>query len=710
MNVYKFNVANISCSNCAKTIENAVNDKWPDAFVRVNITTGLVVVRVQALEIEVNEVLKKAGYPVINPQDNNEEQQMKREIVLGIILSLPLLLAMLHHIRPFEYFIPSIFTNGYIQWVLATPIQFYLGRRFYRGAYFSLKQKVLGMDFLVALSSTAAYFYSVYLVFNNSQMGLTYFETSALVIVVVLIGKYIEERLKNKMANVVDDLAGLVNDEIRLEDGTKMNVELVPIGTEYVINANEVVNMDGYIVTGETYIDESSLSGESVPVSKVAGNDVMAGTINLGKTIIVKTTKNAEDNVINEIINRVQEATLVDTKYTRVADKIAGYFVPIVLIIALITYIGTVIATADPVKAFEHAITVVIISCPCSLGLATPTSIMVSNSLSAKEGILYHGAKFFEMVDKLDVLCFDKTGTLTIGNPSVKEFNVPQKYCADIYAIEKQSTHPISQTIAKYLEAASGDLQYDVEHMIGVGLKARSDKHEIIIGNKSLISNNHKLLAQINDLEAKAMTVNVVFVDKEYVGYYSVSDQLKPGIIKVVEKLKAKGLKIVMITGDNQNVAKVIADDLDIKEYHANTMPTDKSKIVEELQNEGHLVGFVGDGVNDSIALKTADVAISVENGNAIAIDASDVTLLKEDLNLIVTGIEISRLTRRNIKRNFIWAFSYNIVAVPLAAFGELNMIWAAIFMGFSSIIVLLNALHLRREYETEQRRRNDIK
>lgn len=414
--------------------------------------------------------------------------------------------------------------------------------------------------------------------------------------------------------------------------------------------------------------------------------------------------------MINEIIDRVQDATLTNTKYTRVADKVAGYFVPFVMLVAIITYFITLYILADPQIAFERAIAVIVISCPCSLGLATPTSIMVSNSLSAKEGILYHGAKFFEMVDKLDVLCFDKTGTLTKGVPSVNEFNVADKYRKDIYAIEKQSTHPISVAITKYLKNADSDLEYDVEQMIGIGLKAKSNDREILIGNKNLISDNEELFAKISLLEKKAMTVNVVLINNKYEGYYTVSDQLKPEIKTVINNLNIKKIKTVMITGDNNAVAKVIANKLNIEEYYASTMPSDKAQIVEKLQKQGHLVGFVGDGVNDSIALKTADVAICVENGSAIANDASDVTLLKEDLNLIVSGIEISRLTRKNIIQNFVWAFSYNIIAIPLAAVGGLNMVWAAIFMGFSSIIVLLNALHLRREYEHNQRRKNDIK
>ncbi len=708
MNIYKLKVANISCTNCAKTIENAIKKNWPAAEIRVNITTNLVIVKVNASAEDISAVLKSAGYPVVT-EDNTKEMRMKVELICGIILTIPLVLGMLHHLPVLSDVIPVQFSNGYLQWLIATPIQFYLGRHFYKGAYFSLKQKILGMDFLVAFSSTIAYAYSVYLIVLNANMHATYFESSALVIVIVLIGKYIEECLKNKMTNVVDDLANLVNDQITLEDGSKVSVEFANIGTRFVVNANEVINMDGVIVAGETYVNEASLSGESIPVVKVTGSDVMAGTLNVGKTIVVITTKNAEDNVINEIINRVQEATLIDTKYTRIADKISGYFVPIVLIIALITFIITMAFTADFKTAFEHAITVVIISCPCSLGLATPTSIMVSNSISAKAGILYHGAKFFEMVEKIDALCFDKTGTLTTGHPTVHEFNIADEYHEDILAIEKQSTHPISQAIVKYLGDTQTNLKYDVEHVVGVGLVAKSKAREITIGNKSLVADKDNVLKIINKLEAMAMTVNVVLVDNKYAGYYTVSDELKPGIKVVIEKLKAKSIKVVMITGDNEMVAKSVADELKIEKYYASTMPEDKSKIVKQLQEQGHLVGFVGDGVNDSIALKTADVAISVENGNAIAIDASDVTLLKEDLDLIVTGIDISRLTRKNIKRNFIWAFSYNIVAIPLAAFGELNMIWAAIFMGFSSIIVLLNALHLHREYEKEKRK-NDTK
>lgn len=698
MNTYKVKVNNISCSNCAKTITNAILKQDQDANVKVNINNSMVYVQGTLSESELGKSLKECGYPIASENDN-AELKAKIDLVISIALSIPLLLGMMNHFAITEPYIPDFLGNAYVQLALATPVQFYIGRRYYKGAYHGLKNHVLGMDFLVVFSTTITYVYSLYLIIVYNGTRPQYFEISALIITIVLIGKVIEEHAKSKTTSLLDGLAKLTNPNVTLEDGTVVDCDFAEVGMRYVILANEKISLDGKIVEGSTYVDESTFSGESKPLLKNVGDEVVGGSLNLNSRVVVEVTTDPSDNMLSQIINSVEEASLIDTKYQRLADRISGYFVPAVISIALITYIVTSIVTGDGITAFENAIAVIVISCPCSLGLATPTSIMVGNSISAEQGVLYKGSKFFEIADKIKVLCFDKTGTITTGKPEVVHFDVEEMYKPMVYAIQSTSNHPISVAVCDYTGKLDTNYNFEVEHVSGIGLVATNDQMKVSIGNKKLIEKTNPSYQQVLDLEARAMAVNVIVVDDQLVGMYGVRDNTKPGIEKVIAKLKKRGIEPVMITGDNEMVAKAISKEVGIEKYYANTMPQDKSTIVESYKENGDLVGFVGDGVNDSIALSMADIAISVKNGNDLAIEASDVTLMDEDLDLIITGLDISKLTRRNIKRNFIWAFSYNVVAIPLAAFGLLNMLLAAIAMGFSSIVVVLNALHLRAEY-----------
>ncbi len=696
MNVYKIKVSKISCSNCAMTITRALEEAFPNIEVRVSVVSNMVFVKTDVELEQVQGVLKSIGYP----DDNQVESKFdfsKFDLPISIILSIPLLYGMVAHIYGLTAFHSLISPVAIL--IYATIIQFYVGRRYYIGAYHSLTKKMLGMDFLVVFSTTLTYFFSLYLLIKTSGEGEVYFEVSAIIITIVLIGKTIEERMKAKTNDLLTKLTNLTSDEIKLEDGTIQDCNFVEVGTRYVVNPHEKINMDGIIVNGNTSVDEAMLTGESNFVAKLEGDEVTAGTINQGQQIIVETTKLAEDNYINQIINSVEEAALIDTKYQKVADKVATIFVPVIIVIAFITLIITYLMTADLLLSAEHAMTVIVISCPCSLGLATPTSIMVSNSISAKLGILYKGATFFELADELNVIAFDKTGTLTTGNMEVVEFELDPQYRELLYAIEAQSTHPISKALVKFLGYQSTTLSPKVEQIPGLGLKAIEGDNEIIVGNASLLSNPSDI-ELINNLEAQALTVSVIIFNEEFVGYYALRDKIKTESKAVISGLKELGIEPILISGDNKQVVEYVANQLGINTFYAKCSPQDKTDILKKLKADQKMIGFVGDGINDSISLKYADVGISVAEGSDIANAASDVTLLEDDLNLVVEGIKLSKLTRRNIRHNFIWAFSYNVIAIPLAATGQLSMIWAAIFMGFSSIIVVLNALHLKREYQ----------
>lgn len=696
MNVYKIKVSKISCSNCAMTITRALEEAFPEAEVRVSVVTNMVFVKTKASLEEVQAVLKSIGYP----DDNETEDKVdlrKFDLPLAIILSIPLLYGMAAHIYELTAFHFLITPTATL--IFATIIQFYVGRRYYIGAYHSLTKKMLGMDFLVVFSTTLTYFFSLYLLIKTNGHGEVYFEVAAIIITIVLIGKTIEERMKEKTNDLLTKLTNLTSDELKLEDGTVQDCNFVEVGTRYIVNPHEKINMDGIIVSGNTSIDEAMLTGESNFVTKLEGDEVTAGTINHGQQIIVETTKLAEENYINQIINSVEEAALIDTKYQKIADKVATIFVPVIILIAFITLIITYVTTGDLLTSAENAMTVIVISCPCSLGLATPTSIMVSNSISAKLGILYKGATFFELADELNVIAFDKTGTLTTGNMEVVEFKLDEQYRELLYAIENQSTHPISKALVKYLGYDATDIKVEVEQVPGLGLKAKQGTNQVIVGNTSVLTNQADI-DLIRNLEAQALTVSVIIVNEEFVGYYALRDKIKEESKAVISNLLELGIEPILISGDNQGVVKYVADQLGITKYYPKCSPQDKTDILKQLKADGKMIGFVGDGINDSISLKYADVGISVAEGSDIANAASDVTLLEDDLNLVVEGIKLSKLTRRNIRHNFIWAFSYNIIAIPLAATGQLSMIWAAIFMGFSSIIVVLNALHLKREYQ----------
>lgn len=696
MNVFKIKVSNISCSNCGMIITRGIKDAYPESEVRINVVGAQVFVKTDATQDQIYAVLSKIGYPA-DDMVQDKINLRKYDLPLSIILAIFLIYGMVAHIYELSAF--SFLTNSTMTLIFATIIQFYCGRRYYIGAYNGLKKKMLGMDFLVVFSTTITYFFSLYLLIKYSGQAEVYFEVAAIIITIVLIGKTIEERVKAKTNDLLTKLTDLTSDEIRLEDGTTQDCNFVEIGTRYIVNPHEKINMDGVIVEGNTSVDEAMLTGESNFVTKLEGAEVIAGTINHGEQIIVETTKLAEDNYIYQIINSVEKAALIDTKFQKVADKVATIFVPVIILIAIITFFVTYSLSGDGLVAFENAMAVVVISCPCSLGLATPTSIMVSNSISAKLGILYKGAKFFELADKLNVIAFDKTGTLTTGKMEVVEYELADEYKELLYAVEIQSSHPISIALVKFLEIESTDLKVKVEQIPGLGLKGTLDDLEITIGNISILENADDIERMVK-LEEQALTVSVIIVNGEFVGFYALRDKIKEESKQVIQNLIDLGIDPVLISGDNKQVVEYVANELGITNYYAKCSPQDKMDILKRLKDEGKMIGFVGDGINDSISLKYADVGISVAEGSDIANAASDVTLLKDDLNLVVEGINLSSLTRRNIIHNFIWAFSYNVIAIPLAATGRLSIIWAAIFMGFSSIIVVLNALHLNREYK----------
>lgn len=703
--VYKIN--DISCTNCVKTITNTLDNFFGENVnAQVNVNSKKAYIRFNeeyVSEKEIKEVLKKTGYPV---DTNDSLKKEKRELIMSIALSIPLLIGMLVHALNLHVGFLNLFTNVYIQWALASVIQFYIGRNFYVGAYNGLKMKVLGMDFLIVLGSLVSYIYSIIIILLGNSDEV-FFEVSALIITIVLIGKYIESKAQNQTTKEVDLLLDLAPKKATvIENGKEKEVliENLNIGDEIICYGGDVIAADSVIIKGSTKVDESSFTGESVLVTKTIGDTVIGGSINEQSTIYLKVNAKQDQSMINQIVNTIEEASLSDTKYQKVADKVSTIFVPLIVSIAIFTFILNVTYLDNSVSiAITHALAVILISCPCALGLATPTSIMVSNQISSKHGILYKGSKFFELANSIDVIFFDKTGTLTKGKPQIKDMNLDNKYFDVVYSVEKHSKHPISKEVCKFFKKKDvNELEVDdFEIVKGRGIKALVNGKETLIGNIKFIEENNIDLnnfeKEINEIANQDYTFSIIAYDGKVIGYYTLEDEIKQEVIDVIKDLNDMGIETIILTGDNEKITKKVAKEVNITKYFANMLPIDKARIVKEYKEQNKVVAMIGDGINDAVALKVADIGISVANASEIALETSDVVLMKNDLKLIVDGMIISRETVKNIKRNFLWAFSYNIIAIPLAMTGNISMLLATFAMSFSSIIVVLNSMRLKK-------------
>ena len=711
-------VDGMTCAMCAMTITNTF-ENYEGISAKVNVGAGKVLFEYDEKKyslIEIADIVKQAGYtPVLEEtlEDNKKLRlKMRKELYISIVFSIPLLWAMFGHLKWFDFvYVPELFKDGIFQLGISGVVQFYVGKRFYLGAYHSIKKKVLGMDILVVLGTTSAYLYSMYLLtihlFVEAQMHpVYYFEISALIITMVLIGNYIEHIAKEKTTDALVALVNLGAKEARvIQDGIEkmINIDEVVLGDQIIVLANEKIPVDGKVVQGTSYIDESMITGESIPIKKKLGSDVIGATINLREKLIIEATKVGSDTLLSQIISTVEEASAAKPPIQRTADKIASYFVPIVVSIAIVNFIVQfAVLGFDFSIAFERTVAILVISCPCALGLATPTSILVGNGKAAQNHILYKGGEFFELAKKIEAIAFDKTGTLTIGKPVVTNFTGSKEVLDIVYSIEKESTHPISQAVKEYgemYEATTLEVT-NFEVLDGKGIKATVSNKEIYIGSEKILEDLNieykEYEVEYNKLLSEAKTANFIVIDNIVVALYAVRDEIKDTSASVIAEMKKRGLEPYMITGDNEIVANAIAKELGIDNVYASVLPHEKAAIIAEIQASGKVVAFVGDGINDAPALKLADVGFAMGNGTDIAIDSSDVTLMSHDLGLVIKAIDMSKATMTNIYQNFFWAFSYNLIAIPMAATGRLSMVVAAAAMAFSSIMVVLNALRLK--------------
>ena len=715
-----FVITGMTCANCSARIEKELNDQPGVVSATVNLATEKATVKYQ--ETTADQLIKcveTIGYGAIlydeaHKQKIAEEKQaylkkMKFDLIISMILTLPLMLSMIAMLLGSHAGIVYFFHRPIVQLILALPVQFYVGWRFYKGAYHALKTKAPNMDVLVAIGTTAAFMLSIYNGFFSSHSHDLYFESSSMIIALILLGKYLEHTAKSKTGAAIKQLMSLQMKTAQvLKNGEEKTVPIDEVEVEdiLVIRPGEQVPTDGRIITGSTAIDESMLTGESVPVEKKENDVIFGGTINTNGLLQMQVLQVGKQTVLAQIIQMVENAQGSKAPIQKIADKISGIFVPIVLIIAFLTLVITGVLTKDWQLALIHSVSVLVIACPCALGLATPTAIMVGTGVGAKNGMLIKGGEALEAAAHLNSVILDKTGTITKGLPEVTDIIGSEDTLALFYSLEYASEHPLGKAIVAYGEekGISAFPVTDFKAHPGAGISGQINDTFYFIGTrKRLIEMNvsfDEFQEQALELEQAGKTVMFLASEERVLGMIAVADQIKTDAKEAIVKLQQQGIEVFMVTGDNKLAAQAIGQQVGIDPAHifAEVLPEDKAKYVEQLQKEGKKVGMVGDGINDAPALALADVGIAMGSGTDIAMETADVTLMNSHLTSIYQTITLSSVTLKKITQNLFWAFIYNTIGLPFAALGYLNPIIAGGAMAFSSVSVLLNSLSLSRK------------
>ena len=644
---------------------------------------------------------------------------LKRNIALAVILSVPIIV--LSYVPQFS----AMSSIGWVLLALATPVQFISGWRFYRGTYDALKMRTSNMDVLIAVGTSAAFFYSaIYVVVPQAlPFGGWYFDTSAVIIALILIGKLLEEFVRGKASDSVRKLLALQPPTARRvrANGTEEDIPLQEVAVDDVllVKPGEKIPTDGKVVEGHSSIDEKMVTGESIPVEKVAGNPVIGATINGTGSLKIRATRVGSDTTLSKIVKVVEEAQASKGPIERLANRVATYFVPVVIAVALASYGFWTLVAGQPFSfGFTTAVAVLIIACPCALGLATPAAVVTGAGKGAENGILIKGGEYLERMQKINTIVFDKTGTLTKGKPSVTDVvrlsSQTEKEVIEMAAIaEKQSEHPLATAI---LEKAKNELGGQgipdpdaFESVTGQGIRATYRGRTLVFGNPKILDTYKIDLSEdakekLSDLRKEGKTAMVLAVDGKTAGIVAAADTMKEHVVDTIKKLKQMKLEPVMLTGDNTETAAAIARQAGIEKYFAEVLPAGKAEVVKGLQKEGRVVAMVGDGINDAPALAQADIGIAMGSGSDIAVETGGLILMRDDVRDVVAGIQLSRKTMGKVKQNLGWAFGYNIALIPVAAgllyvvTGVLlNPILAAVAMALSSVSVTTNSLTLRR-------------
>jgi Cu+-exporting ATPase len=721
-------VGGMTCINCAKTIEKALQPKEGIYSATVNFAAERVIVEYNSNQISLPAIKKSivdTGYEVIEQQEGTVEdaedkarkhhiRHLKVRLSTSAIITLPILLMMWFPVLPMEQ-------TKIILFFLATPVQFIVGWTFYVGAYKGLRNKTANMDTLIAMGTSTAWIYSTVITFFPAVFpdSAVFFDTSVMIMTFILAGKLLDSIAKGRTSEAIRKIMGLQAKTARvIREGVEVElpVEEVQVGEIIVVRPGEKISVDGTVVEGYSAVDEKVITGESIPVEKRKGDQVIGATINKTGTFKFEATKVGKDTALAQIINLVEDALTSKAPVQRLADIAAGYFVPVIIFTATLSaFAWYLLFGATYIFSLTVFIAVLIVACPCALGLATPTAIMVGVGKGAENGILIKSGEALETAHKLRAVVFDKTGTLTKGEPEVTDIETDTKFTQDQllqYAAvaEKNSEHPLGEAILK-LAKTRGFKSEDPDEfnsIPGEGVEVKYQGSKVLLGNRKLMETNNirigKLEMKMTEFEAQGKTTMLMAVDDKAVGLIAVADTLKEHSKEAVSAIKAMGLEVIILTGDNKTTAQAIATQVDIDRVISEVLPGDKASEIKRLQSEGKVVAMVGDGINDAPALAQANIGIAVGTGTDVAVETGDIVLIKNDLRDVVIAIQLSRATMRKIRQNLFWAFFYNIILVPLAAgvfYPILHVlfdpVYASVAMASSSVTVVSNASLLRR-------------
>jgi len=719
-------ISGMHCASCAVNINKSISGTKGVKTSNVNYSTAKATVDYDENKVSEKELIKiinKKGYQA-NKSEGEEDfekemdlqKQHTKKIRNLFFWALPFAIPAFILGMVFMWIGIEVPYNDYILWLLATPVQFVIGWQFYKGTWTAFKNKTANMDSLIALGTTAAYFFSVYNVLFNPGTG-QYFETSAILITLVILGRWLEAIAKGRTSEAIKKLMTLSPKVAMVKKGNefvKVNVDDIKVGDIILVKPGEKIPVDGVIVDGHSSVDESMITGESIPIEKKKGDDVISATINKQGSFTFKATKVGANTTLSQIIKLIDEAQGKKAPIQRFADTVAAYFVPIVILIAVITFL-TWFFVFDKGLSFAliTSVAVLVIACPCALGLATPTAIMVGSGKGAKEGILIKGGDSLETAHKLKYIIFDKTGTITKGLPEVTKVvalnNETEKTVLQIAAaLEKTSEHPLAEAIVKKASNIELPKATNFEAVTGHGVRAKIDSKEYFLGNPQLMEKNKinitKYKQQISSLESEGNTVMILASEKEPKGLIAVADTIRETSEEAVKQLQELGLEVYMITGDNERTANAIAKKAGIKNVFAEVLPKDKAGYVKKLQNLG-LVGMIGDGINDAPAIAQADIGIAMGSGTDVAMETGNIVLMANDLLDVPKAIKLSKFTMGKIRQNMFWALFYNSLGIPIAA-GVLypftgwllSPIIAGGAMALSSVSVVTNSLLLKKK------------